>query len=587
MHFPKSFLDELRNKVSISELVSKEIRLVTKGKDMIGLCPFHSEKTPSFSVNDQKGFYHCFGCGEHGDIFNFMVNYKKVSFNDAVKEIANFCGVRLPQSTPEAIKRAQRESEYYEILNYIKEFYCLQLNNHNPAKKYLLDRGVSENFIQKFEIGYSTKNSELINNLRKSYSDDAIMNCGIFKKQNDDFYSIFNKRIIFPIKNIYNKVEAFGGRSLGQEQPKYINSPETEFFHKRKSLYGINFLHKHNNMTVLIVEGYMDVISLYEHGVKNVVATLGTAATTGHLDLLWRVSDEPIFCMDGDAAGKRSMDRVAMLSLPEVQPGKSIKFAEIPGGLDPDDYVRKYGKEKFLLIVEKGYSLAEYLWRNKFLTQDFSTPENKSLIEKRSLELSKQIKNAAVSASYLDFFRKRIWETFKQSRFAPKKKVHNIRLQEKLDFVKKRSVIERCEIWLIYLICKDPVLIRDEKVHEFLQEYDFLYPLAASFFNKLLEVPLTGYWEKETKILTSQILENEILSNFFLQLDKKEINYYISSTEKWFFIVKLINIEKLKEECNSLLQKLDEASYNKALLVKKEISELEKSLNVTLKDRFV
>ncbi|MEQ9115187.1 MAG: DNA primase [Rickettsiales bacterium] len=586
MNYPKNFLDELRNRVSVSEIISRNIKLIQKGKDMIGLCPFHSEKTPSFSVNNLKNFYHCFGCGEHGDIFTFVMKYNKVSFNEAVIEIANLAGVSIPKSTPEEVAKSKKESEYYSILSDIAEYYYTQLGNSQNAKSYLLSRGVGDEIVKTFQIGFANNNDNLINELSQKYTQETILSCGIFKERNNKIYSIFNKRIIFPIRNILGKVEAFGGRSVDGQEPKYINSPETEFFHKRKSLYGIDLIKSFSSGNIVVVEGYMDVVSLLMNGVSNVVATLGTSVTSDHLKQIWRISPEPIFCMDGDEAGKRSMNKVALLSMEEVSPGKTVKFFSLPSKLDPDDYIKKHGKEKFLSHLKDATSLAEYLWEEYFAPNKGNSPENKLLLEKKAQEFANQIKNKSVSKAYLDFFKKNIWHHFKSKSYIQSK--FNNSLEPSVDLrVQKMSVVAKYELLLMKIILQNPNLVEENKTQDFIINHNFRETRVKKFFDELTVLIGDESCQKKLKQLIFKTIKEINMSNFALHLDKTEINHYITCTEEWFYITKLISIERLKEECNNLLQQMDESSYQKALLLKKEISELEKSIDLTIKDRFL
>ena len=339
MIFPKEFLNQVRDRVAISQIVGKRVSLKHKGKEHSGLCPFHSEKTPSFTVNDDKGFYHCFGCGAHGNVFDFVMQMEGLSFPESVERLATEAGLAIPQADSKVSKEYDRYAKLMACAESAAKFFQDQLRSSAgfEAREYLARRGVSAKIIEEFRLGFAPdtqgKLREVIN--AAGFSTKEMEEIGLIKNT----YEMFRGRLIFPITDVKGRVIAFGGRILGAGEPKYLNSPETPIFHKRRVLYGRAIARKavYDTGSIIVTEGYMDTISLHQSGFKNTVAPLGTSLTDEHLAELWQLAKEPVMCFDGDSAGKRAAIRAGELALPLLKAGLSLKFIELPSGQDPDD----------------------------------------------------------------------------------------------------------------------------------------------------------------------------------------------------------------------------------------------------------
>jgi DNA primase len=377
MSLPRGFLDELRARVSIVDVVARKVRLTRKGHEYSGLCPFHNEKTPSFTVSAEKGFYHCFGCGAHGDAISFEMRAQGLSFMEAVERLAAQAGMQVPQSSPEEAAQSRRAATVLEALEAACKFYeqRLRLPEGREALAYAQGRALSEETIARFRLGYApTGNALKAALVRDGWDESTLAEAGLIGVPDDgrSSYDILRGRLTFPITDKRGRVIAFGGRSLGDGQPKYLNSPDTPVFHKGHVLYGLAQARAaaFESGRVVVVEGYMDAIAMSQAGLAEVVAPLGTALTEGHLAELWRLADEPILCFDGDAAGQRAARRAAERALPELKPGKSLRFALVVGGKDPDEVLRERGRAAMdaVLAAARAFPTCCGRWRWKAAT---------------------------------------------------------------------------------------------------------------------------------------------------------------------------------------------------------------------------
>jgi DNA primase len=351
---PQNFIDELLARTDIVDLIDGFVPLKKMGKDFKACCPFHDEKTPSFTVSQNKQFYHCFGCGANGTAISFLMEYSNLEFLEAIEELANKAGLPIPQEASQP-RTDSNLSELYELLEMVVRFYCAQLREHAQAKRaveYLKNRGISGEVAKQFELGYAPAGwDNLIQELGKSdAAQTRLAKTGmIIRRDNGGYYDRFRDRIMFPIRDPRGRVIGFGGRVLDDETPKYLNSPETPIYHKGRELYGL-YQARHANkdlQRLYVVEGYMDVIALAQYGITNAVASLGTAATTDHLERLFRASPQVVFCFDGDQAGEKAATRAMETTLPLLEEGRQVFFKFLPKGQDPDDYVRQNGAEAF------------------------------------------------------------------------------------------------------------------------------------------------------------------------------------------------------------------------------------------------
>ncbi|EOV4223427.1 DNA primase [Vibrio parahaemolyticus] len=379
-HIPRSFIDDLLARLDIVDIIDARVKLKKKGKNYGACCPFHNEKTPSFSVSQEKQFYHCFGCGAHGNAIDFMMEFERLEFVEAIEELASYLGLDVPReqrsggsgqfkSGPQASSSEKRS--LYDLMGSIAQFYRNQLKQPSSkvAIEYLKDRGLSGEIVQKFGIGYVADEWDLV---RKNFSQnkdnqDMLVTGGmLIENDKGNRYDRFRGRIMFPIRDRRGRVIGFGGRVLGEGTPKYLNSPETPIFHKGKELYGLyEVLQAHREPAqILVVEGYMDVVALAQYGVDYSVASLGTSTTGDHIQMLFRQTNTVVCCYDGDRAGKEAAWRALENALQFLKTGNTLKFLFLPDGEDPDSYVRKYGKAAFEQQIEQATPLSSYLFDN-------------------------------------------------------------------------------------------------------------------------------------------------------------------------------------------------------------------------------
>ena len=390
MKFSTEILNEIKDKISVSQVVEKTVQLKKRGKEFVGLSPFTKERTPSFTVNDEKQFYHCFSTNKHGDIFTFLVEVGGLSFPEAVEKLADEAGVQLRTFSPAEEEKFNKSKKLYEALEISKSFFSSQIfdNDNSSALKYLKNRGLSNDIINSYEIGYAPRGNKLEKYLISNGVSHEIMTLAgmTIKDENkkDNFYDRFRNRIIFPIRDIRNRVVGFGGRVINTEdQPKYLNSPETPVFHKGGLLYNFSKIRPNikNNDNLIVVEGYMDVVSLASKGLNNVVAPLGTALTETQLNLLWKETDSPIICFDGDKAGKQASFRASEIALKLLKPNKTLRFINLPDNLDPDDYIKNNGLENFNKYIKNASPLTAIIWDSCLQESNIETPEGKAGFE--------------------------------------------------------------------------------------------------------------------------------------------------------------------------------------------------------------
>lgn len=419
MAFPPEFLEELRNRISVSAVVGRRVRLAKKGRgEFLGLCPFHNEKSPSFTVNEDKGFYHCFGCGAHGDALGFEMQINHLSFSDAVERLAQEAGLEVPQATPEQRIREAKRSSLHDATEAATQFYEAKLwaAEGREALAYLRKRGLTDAIIRKFRLGYSPDSREAIKRaiMSEQIPEAMLLEVGLLKKPegNGPSFDFFRGRVMFPVMDRKNRVVAFGARIMGEGQPKYLNSPDTPLFHKGQTLYGLNFarqMARERNVAVA-VEGYMDVIALYQAGFEFAVAPLGTALTEGQMEELWRLCDEPILSFDGDNAGQRAMARASERALPILKPGKSLRFAVLPASEDPDSLIKSQGPQAFERVMNDAQPLFNVVWTLASSNRMLDTPERRAALEAEVKEKAFGIADETVRWQYLNAFREKMRE---------------------------------------------------------------------------------------------------------------------------------------------------------------------------------
>ena len=424
MAFSPSFLDEVRNRVGLAEVVGRRVRLIKKGREHHGLCPFHNEKTPSFTVNEEKGFYHCFGCGEHGSAFDFVMKTDNMSFPEAVERLANEAGMEIPVETPEERQRQERAKGLYDVMEAATVYFekLLRMPEGKGALDYLLKRGISEASIKHFRIGFAADSRGGLKAAltREGISDQLMIEAGLLIQPDDQSrppYDRFRGRVMFPISDRRGRMIAFGGRILGDGEPKYLNSPETPLFHKGYNLYAFPDAVEasRETNTILVTEGYTDVIALHQAGFKHAVAPLGTALTEDQIQLMWRIVSEPILCFDGDNAGQKAAGRAAERVLPILKPDKSLQFVTLPEGEDPDSLIKSKGAKAIEEVLSQSVHLSEIIWRLETQGHRLETPEDRAGLEKRLRDAAMRVGDETVQRHYLNTFKSRLWDEFRKN----------------------------------------------------------------------------------------------------------------------------------------------------------------------------
>ena len=503
MKYPKEYLDEIKIKLKVSQVVGKSVKLKKRGKEFVGLSPFSNEKTPSFTVNDEKGFYHCFSTAEHGNIFDFLMKTKNYKFGEAVRELASDAGMPPYRFTKLDEEKQNRWKIYNEILEKYVNFCHEELisGKYPEVLDYLNKRKITNKEIIFFKIGYASTKSGFYEQLKKEFDEKQISSSGIyyFDENKKKYVDRFRSRIIFPVKSLNGSVFALGGRTLSKTTfAKYINSPETEFYKKGNNLYNINsakeFRDKDNE--AFIVEGYMDVVNLHKFGIQNVVANLGTAMTERQIDLIWRFFKNPIICLDGDVSGQKAALRAAERLFPLMKADYNIYFFTLPENLDPDAFINQKGKEAFIKLAESKVEIQNFIWDWYYLDVDRSNPHSLTLFEKKIKALCNEVKDKTLAKYFLDSFTQKINEltphlNFKKSNFIKFKKVANP-LQQTKDVLKQRSKFgekELKEFSILFLAINNLDIFR--KNVELISEINFSNNLMNEFKQKLIDYLLS------------------------------------------------------------------------------------------------
>ncbi len=418
MAIPSRFLDELRDRIGLADVINRRTRLTKKGREHLGLCPFHKEKTPSFTVNEDKGFYHCFGCGAHGSVFDFVMETEGLNFREAVEKLAGEAGMQVPQDSPEERARAERKKTLYDVVEAACRHFQKQLRRPEGARglEYLRNRGLSEEIIQKFRLGFAPDRRDGIKRAlgAEGIKEAELIAAGLIIKRDDgSTYDRFRGRVMFPIQDRRGRVVAFGGRILGSDKDvaKYLNSPETDLFHKGRLLYAMDTAQvaARAGQSLVVTEGYMDVIALYQAGFEGAVAPLGTALTEDQIAELWKIMPEPVLCFDGDNAGARAASRAAERALPLLRAGVGLRFATLPQGEDPDSLVQAKGAQAFQEVLDSARPLSQVLWDIESGAGPTDTPEGRAALQKRLDDHVRRISDATVRSHFQSSFKDQVW----------------------------------------------------------------------------------------------------------------------------------------------------------------------------------
>ena len=421
MSLTPQWLDELRSRTTLSALIGRTVKVTKAGREYIACCPFHNEKSPSFTINDEKGFYHCFGCSAHGDAIRWMTDQRGLSFMDAIKELAAEAGMDVPAPDPQAAMRAEKANSLYDVMTAAQAWFVTQLLGVEgaAARGYLKQRGFTEQTIRDFGFGLAPDNRAGLKTALKQFGDPMLIEAGLLISVEEKApYDRFRGRLMIPIRDPRGRVIAFGGRILDEGEPKYLNSPDTPLFNKGRTLYNLDKCSPASRQTgrVIVVEGYMDVIALAQAGFADTVAPLGTALTEQQIQMLWRMTEKPLLCFDGDAAGQKASMRAALRALPLLKPGHSLQFVTLPEGQDPDDIVKSSGATALTKLLEASQPLVERLWMAEVASGPLDMPEDRAGLKQRLGAQTATIADGEIRRHYADAFRERFDNLFAQRR---------------------------------------------------------------------------------------------------------------------------------------------------------------------------
>ena len=593
MKYPKEYLNEIKLRLKVSQIVGKTVQLKKRGKEFIGLSPFKNEKTPSFTVNDDKEFYHCFSTGEHGNIFDFLMKTKSVGFGEAVKILAAEAGMQPYRFSNFDKKKDLRFQTYKKIFKDYSDFANKQLfePNNQESINYLLRRGLNKSIIEQFKIGFVPWKNNFYEDLVKKYTEEEINLTGLYYKseKTDKFIDRFNSRVIFPINNISGETIAFGGRMIRDSKlAKYINSPETEFYKKGNMIFNLDKAKDLRSQTanVLIVEGYMDVVSLYASGIRNVISNSGTALTERQIDLIWKFFSNPIICLDGDPSGQNAALRIAEKLFPFINEKNKIFFSMIPDGKDPDEFIRENGKELFIKLLEKKEIIQDFLWNYYLSKIDKNNPFEISKFEKEIKKLSYSIRDETLKKYVLeDFLEKLIRLTPNQAykknnsffNFKSKKNFQILKetkiLHQKRKNLSKSQVIEFSILFLIlnYFNISSKRLDELSQIKFVSEKNESLKNTIISAYNsKNDESTVRAQIEEDYKNLIKEIREN---SNIQLIVNGKEEDEILNLLDEFISDFKeQNNLRKIESLEKKLLNNLDENSYSELIKLKSQLN---------------
>jgi len=593
MKYPKEYLDEIKLRLKVSQVVGKTVQLKKRGKEFIGLSPFKNEKSPSFTVNDEKEFYHCFSSGEHGNIFDFLMKTKSIGFGEAVRALAVEAGMQPYRFSNFDQKKDLRFQTYKNIFKEYSNYFHQQLFNSNTkeASDYLSKRNLKKNTIEDFQLGYVPWQNNFYEELLKKYSEEEINLTGLYYKNDKTgkYIDRFNSRILFPINNITGDTIAFGGRIIREGKlAKYINSPETEFYKKGSMIFNLDKAKDSRSETneVLIVEGYMDVLSVYTSGVKNVIANSGTALTERQISLIWKFFSNPIICLDGDESGQKAALRIAEKLFPLINDKDKIYFSIMPDGTDPDDYVKHNGKEGLLNLLKEKQIIQSFIWNYHISKIDQNNPYEISKFEKEIKNLSYSIQDETLRKYVLEDFLEKIKKLtpIQTSRgnykYSSYKKTKNYQILKETKILhqktKNLSRLQIIELSILFIIL-NYLEITSKKLEE-LSEIVFLSEKNESLKNTTVTLLSAGK-DKETIIekikMTYDKIIKEINENSNIQMIVKNKN----EEDVINLLDDLIsdhkeqsNLRKLESLEQKLINNLDENSYLELIKLKSQLN---------------
>ncbi len=594
MKYPKEYLEEIKLRLKVSQIVSKTVQLKKRGKEFVGLSPFKNEKSPSFTVNDEKEFYHCFSSGEHGNIFDFLMKTRSIGFGEAVKILASEAGMQPYRFSNFDKKKDLRFQIYKNIYSEYSENFYQELfkSNNKEALEYLSKRGLKKDIIDEFKLGYVPWKNDFYDNLAKKYSKEEIDLTGLYYKNDKTgkYVDRFNSRIIFPVNNINGYTIALGGRIIKESKlAKYINSPETEFYKKGNIIFNLDRAKSCRSDTneVIVVEGYMDVVSVYSSGVKNVIANSGTALTERQIDTIWKFFSNPILCLDGDQSGQNAAIRIAEKLFPFINENNKIFFSEMPEGMDPDDYIKANGKEKFLSILKEKEIIQQYIWSHYLKNINRNNPFEVSKFEKEMKRLCYLIKDETLKKYVLEDFLNKInnltpiqntrksYQSYKNNKI---QKNFNV-LNETKTLHNRKSHFSKTQIkeFSILFIMLNFFEVALEKVEE-ISETKFLSEQNESLKKLLISLLIEGADKDAIQLKISSSFKKlieEINDSSSIQIitkAKKDDAISDLLNELLADMKDLNNLKKIESLENELINNLDENSFSELVKLKSQIN---------------
>ena len=590
MKYPKEYLDEIKTRLKVSTVVSKSVVLKKRGKEYVGLSPFKNEKTPSFTVNDEKEFYHCFATSEHGNIFDFIMKKKNFKFREAVRQVAQLAGMQPYIFSQQDEEREKKWKEYLSIYNQYVDFYYNELlknETHSNVRDYLKNRSLGKDEVKKFKIGYVEKNPNHFDKLKNEFSEQALIDSGLFylDEKNKTYVERFRGRLIFPINNISGQPIALGGRIIEKLDylAKYINSPETSFFKKGSNLYNLDLARKLSNKLnhIYLVEGYMDVVGLSKNGIENAVANLGTSLTERQILTLNQFFDDVIICFDGDESGYKAALRAAENSIKELKPEKQISFLFLPDKEDPDSYVNKNGKDNFINFTKQSkLSIHQFIFSH-YKKQTENNPSSMAIFEKKLREIANTIKDDFIKKYVLEYFLEKISELTPYSN--QNKRKFYVKSTKSLASTKKHynesqslTGVELKEFSLLYLVMNNLKLLQSN-IH-LIENIKLFTQVNKQIFELLLEKLKSGEYIKIDDLkLDKQLLDK--INKFapikhILKNKSDDDNQIIELLEDTSRDLMNYDLEFRIQELESKFSKdLSEATFN-------ELKELKKKQNI-------
>ena len=592
MKYPKEYLDEIKLRLKVSQVVGKSVQLKKRGKEYIGLSPFKNEKTPSFTVNDDKEFYHCFSTGEHGNIFDFLMKTKSIGFGEAVRTLAAEAGMQPYRFSNFDKKKDLRFQIYKKILKEYSNFFHDQIfqKDNAEALEYLKKRGLNKDNIETFKLGFVPWKNNFYNELLKRYSEEELNLSGLFYKNNKTgkYIDRFNSRVIFPINNIAGETIAFGGRIIKDGKlAKYINSPETEFYKKGNVIYNLDKAKddRSNTNEVIIVEGYMDVVSLSSFGIKNVVANSGTALTERQISLIWRFFSDPIICLDGDESGQTAAHRIAEKLFPYINEKNKIFFSIIPEGQDPDDFIKKNGKDVFLNFLKEKQIIQSFIWNLNLNNVNLNNPFEVSNFEKKIKKICYTIQDETLKKYVLEDFLEKINKltpiqiSKKNYTYSKFKKIDNPQILKETKILHQKrkdlSKIQIIEFSLLFIIL-NYFKIASQKIEELI-DIKFISEKNQSLKNTIVDLISNGDENELNHKINSDFknLANEIKENSNIQLitkDKTDQEVSFLFDELILDLKEQNNLRKIESLEKKLINNLDENSYSELIKLKSQLN---------------